>query len=62
MYCVYKHTGPTGKVYIGITKRNPQKRWNSGRGYESNRYFFRAIQRKRLVNGREIHTLGRCGR
>lgn len=45
MYCVYKHTGPTGKVYIGITKRNPQKRWNSGRGYESNRYFFRAIQK-----------------
>lgn len=45
MYCVYKHTSPTGKVYIGITKRKPQKRWNSGRGYESNRYFFRAIQK-----------------
>ena len=43
MYCVYKHTCPSGKVYIGITKRKPQKRWNSGRGYESNRYFFRAI-------------------
>lgn len=45
MYCVYRHTSPTGKVYIGITKRNPQKRWNNGRGYESNRYFFRAIQK-----------------
>lgn len=45
MYCVYKHTGPTGKVYIGITKRKPEKRWNSGRGYESNRYFYRAIQK-----------------
>lgn len=45
MYCVYKHTGPTGKVYIGITKRNPQKRWNGGRGYVDNRYFFRAITR-----------------
>lgn len=44
-YCVYKHTGPEGKVYIGITKRKPEKRWNSGRGYESNRYFFRAIQK-----------------
>ena len=43
MYCVYKHTSPTGKVYIGITKRNPQKRWNGGNGYSSNRYFFRAI-------------------
>lgn len=45
MYCVYKHTGPTGKVYIGITKRKPQKRWNSGRGYIENRYFWRAIQK-----------------
>lgn len=45
MYCVYKHTGPTGKVYIGITKRKPQKRWNSGHGYEANRYFYRAIQK-----------------
>lgn len=45
MYCVYKHTGPTGKVYIGITKRNPQKRWNGGRGYIDNRYFYRAIQK-----------------
>ncbi len=43
MYCVYKHVSPTGKVYIGITKRKPQKRWNSGHGYESNRYFYRAI-------------------
>ena len=45
MYCVYKHTCPRGKVYIGITKRKPQKRWKGGLGYESNRYFFRAIQK-----------------
>lgn len=45
MYCVYKHTCPKGKVYIGITKRKPQRRWKGGRGYESNRYFFRAIQK-----------------
>ena len=45
MYCVYKHTGPTGKVYIGITKRNPYKRWNHGRGYIDNRYFYRAIEK-----------------
>lgn len=45
MYCVYKHTSPTGKVYIGITKRKPEKRWNGGHGYESNRYFYRAIQK-----------------
>lgn len=45
MYCVYKHTGPTGKIYIGITKRKPEKRWNHGNGYESNVYFYRAIQK-----------------
>lgn len=32
-YCVYKHTTPSGKVYVGITCRNPLHRWNNGRGY-----------------------------
>ena len=26
-YCVYKHTSPSGKCYIGITRQNPIKRW-----------------------------------
>lgn len=44
MYCVYKHTSPSGKSYIGITKQKPSKRWLSdGRGYQGNEYFFRAI-------------------
>lgn len=42
-YCVYKHTSPSGKVYIGITKRNPLKRWKNGLGYKTQSYFFRAI-------------------
>lgn len=42
-YCVYKHTSPDGKVYIGITSRNPNKRWENGKGYKCNRYFYRAI-------------------
>lgn len=29
-YTVYRHTSPSGKVYIGITKQKPHKRWNSG--------------------------------
>ena len=33
MYTVYKHTSPSGKVYIGITKHKPEWRWNHGRGY-----------------------------
>ena len=32
-YSVYRHTFPNGKVYIGITKQNPVKRWNNGNGY-----------------------------
>lgn len=24
-YCVYKHVLPNNKIYIGITKQNPQK-------------------------------------
>lgn len=33
-YSVYKHTFPNGKVYIGITCQDPQKRWRSnGSGY-----------------------------
>lgn len=32
-YCVYKHTFPNGKVYIGITSVNPEDRWKNGYGY-----------------------------
>lgn len=32
-YTVYRHTSPSGKVYIGITKQKPYKRWNKGKGY-----------------------------
>ena len=28
-FCVYKHTTPSGKVYIGITSRKPKERWDS---------------------------------
>lgn len=33
-YCVYKHTFPNGRVYIGITNRNPLDRWQGGNGYK----------------------------
>ena len=44
-YTVYKHTTPSGKVYIGITCRNVKKRWGNGRGYtySHNHHFERAI-------------------
>ena len=43
MYCVYKHTVPNGKVYIGITKLNPLERWKNGHGYKDNTKFFNDI-------------------
>ena len=42
-YTVYRHITPNGKVYIGITKQNPKKRWQNGHGYKKNEHFYRAI-------------------
>lgn len=44
-YCVYKHTSPNGKVYIGITKQKPSARFSNGNGYKANEYFYRAINK-----------------
>lgn len=44
-YCVYKHTCPNNKVYIGITFRDPIVRWNNGNGYQNNKHFWSAIQK-----------------
>lgn len=42
-YCVYKHTCPNGKVYVGITSQNPLRRWNNGKGYHTQTLFYKAI-------------------
>lgn len=45
-YLVYKHTTPSNKVYIGITRcKDPNYRWQSGKGYQNNLHFYRAIQK-----------------
>lgn len=45
-YIVYKHTAPNGKAYIGITSQsNPNRRWQGGVGYRTQRLFYRAIQK-----------------
>ena len=44
-FVVYKHTTPSGKVYIGITKQSPTKRWKNGQGYEGCTAFYRAVQK-----------------
>ena len=43
MYTVCKHTTPSGKVYIGITKQKPEQRWDYGNGYRQNKHFYSAI-------------------
>ena len=47
MYCVYMHTTPSNKRYIGITQQTPEKRWQKGHGYDygSNDYFYNAIKK-----------------
>lgn len=42
-YSVYKHTCPNGKIYIGITRQNPKRRWKNGLGYKNNEYFWNSI-------------------
>lgn len=46
-WTVYVHRNKkNGKLYFGITsKQKPEHRWNSGRGYVENPYFYSAIQK-----------------
>lgn len=44
-WCVYQHTAPNGKIYIGITN-NTKNRWRTGGiGYKTQTIFWRAIQK-----------------
>lgn len=47
-YCVYMHkleTEEGARRYIGITCTRPEYRWNNGKGYIKNIYFWRAIEK-----------------
>ena len=44
-YCVYCHISPSGKRYIGVTCRKPERRWDNGNGYKENTYFAHSIQK-----------------
>lgn len=44
-YCVYMHTAPNGKVYIGVTSKKPEKRFNGGLGYQKQPLFYNAIRK-----------------
>lgn len=45
VFCVYKHTSPHGKVYIGQTCQTLKRRYRNGEGYKHNQYFYNAIQK-----------------
>ena len=46
MYTVYQHKNKiNGKIYIGITMRKPEQRWQHGEGYRSSPHFYAAIQK-----------------
>lgn len=44
-YSIYRHISPSGKSYIGITKQNPERRFQNGNGYKTQKVFYRAIQK-----------------
>lgn len=44
-YTVYKHTNKlNGKLYYGITRQKPERRWQKGKGYDKT-YFGKAINK-----------------
>lgn len=45
LWCVYKHTSPSGGVYIGITSDYPLARWRNGRGYDCCEVMNKAIKK-----------------
>lgn len=52
IYYLYCHKNIyNGKMYFGITKNIPEKRWNKGKGYSNNEYFTRAINKYGWGNG-----------
>ena len=40
--CVYRHTAPDGRMYIGIAQ-DPRTRWMNGKGYKENPDFWKCI-------------------
>lgn len=42
-WTLYRHTSPSGKVYIGITSRNIYRRWSNGFGYKACKLFYKTI-------------------
>ena len=48
-YKVYVHIFPNNKRYVGITKQDPQRRWQNGKGYKG-QVVYEAIQKYKWHN------------
>ena len=57
IYSVYVHISPSQKMYIGITCKCVQERWQQGEGYRLQPYFYRAIQKYGWNNIKHIVLL-----
>ena len=44
-YSVYILKSPNGKVYVGVTKKNPTVRWAYGKGYKQNKELYADIRK-----------------
>lgn len=42
-WCVYRHTVPDGRMYIGVAMEPANSRWQNGKGYRSNPEFWKCI-------------------
>ena len=49
-YCVYVHTSPSGKKYVGTTSQSVDARWKNGWGYYTQPIFYRAILKYSFEN------------
>ena len=59
MYTVYQHRNlKNGKSYIGMTSREPKKRWNNGWGYKNNLRMWNDIQESDWNTDWEHNILG----
>ena len=60
IYTVYQHRNlKNGKSYIGMTSREPKKRWNNGWGYKNNLRMWNDIQNSDWNKDWEHNILGK---
>lgn len=43
-YSVYIHVCPNEMIYVGVTGKDPERRWRKGEGYNKQSLFYQAVQ------------------